>query len=44
MSRYRCSDCGWIYDEAKGDPTRGIAQILNVQIVVIERKHTVGEN
>ncbi len=25
MSRYRCMDCGWIYDEAKGDERRGIA-------------------
>ncbi|MEI8270439.1 MAG: rubredoxin [bacterium] len=25
MSKYRCSDCGWIYDEEKGDPKRGIA-------------------
>lgn len=25
MSRYRCSECGWVYDEAKGDERRGIA-------------------
>ncbi len=24
MSQYRCSDCGWIYDEMKGDIGRGI--------------------
>jgi rubredoxin len=24
MSRYRCSDCGWIYDESKGYPPKGI--------------------
>jgi len=25
MAQYVCLDCGWIYDEAKGDPERGIA-------------------
>jgi len=25
MSKYKCMDCGWIYDEAKGDERRGIA-------------------
>jgi len=25
MSQYICLDCGWIYDEAKGFPERGIA-------------------
>lgn len=24
MSRYRCSDCGWIYDESLGWPAKGI--------------------
>jgi rubredoxin len=24
MSQYVCLDCGWIYDEAVGDPERGI--------------------
>ena len=24
MSQYVCLDCGWIYDEAVGDPARGI--------------------
>lgn len=23
-ARYVCLDCGWIYDEAEGDPGRGI--------------------
>lgn len=23
MSQYVCLECGWIYDEAKGDPARG---------------------
>ena len=25
MKKYRCKVCGWIYDEAKGDPENGIA-------------------
>ena len=25
MKKYRCNVCGWIYDEAKGDPDNGIA-------------------
>ena len=25
MKNYRCKVCGWIYDEAKGDPDNGIA-------------------
>ena len=25
MSQYVCLECGWIYDEAKGLPERGIA-------------------
>ena len=25
MKKYRCKVCGWIYDEAKGDPGNGIA-------------------
>jgi rubredoxin len=25
MAQYVCLDCGWIYDEAVGDPARGIA-------------------
>ena len=25
MSRYVCTVCGYIYDEAKGDPEHGIA-------------------
>ena len=25
MKKYRCKVCGWIYDEAKGDPVNGIA-------------------
>lgn len=25
MKKYRCKVCGWIYDEAKGDPDNGIA-------------------
>lgn len=25
MAKYRCSDCGWIYDEVKGYPEKGIA-------------------
>ena len=25
MKKYRCKVCGWIYDEAKGDPDTGIA-------------------
>ena len=25
MKKYVCTVCGWIYDEAKGDPMRGIA-------------------
>lgn len=24
MAQYVCLDCGWIYDEAVGDPSRGI--------------------
>ena len=24
MKKYRCKVCGWIYDEAKGDPDNGI--------------------
>lgn len=23
MAQYVCLECGWIYDEAKGDPARG---------------------
>lgn len=25
MKKYVCRVCGWIYDEAKGDPDNGIA-------------------
>ena len=25
MKKYRCKVCGWIYDEAKGNPDNGIA-------------------
>lgn len=25
FAQYVCLDCGWIYDEAKGDPDRGYA-------------------
>ena len=25
MKKDRCKVCGWIYDEAKGDPDNGIA-------------------
>lgn len=25
MKKYRCKVCGWVYDEAKGDPDNGIA-------------------
>ena len=25
MKKYRCKVCGWIDDEAKGDPDNGIA-------------------
>ena len=25
LKKYRCKICGWIYDEAKGDPDNGIA-------------------
>lgn len=25
MKKYRCKVCGWIYNEAKGDPDNGIA-------------------
>ncbi len=25
MKKYVCTVCGWIYDEAKGDPDNGIA-------------------
>ena len=25
MKKYRCKVCGWIYDEAKGDPDNGLA-------------------
>jgi rubredoxin len=25
MAQYVCLECGWIYDEAVGDPSRGIA-------------------
>ena len=25
MKKYGCKVCGWIYDEAKGDPDNGIA-------------------
>lgn len=25
MKKYRCKVCGWIYDEAKGEPDNGIA-------------------
>lgn len=25
MKRYMCVICGWIYDEAEGDPDHGIA-------------------
>ena len=24
MKRWECITCGWIYDEAKGDPEEGI--------------------
>jgi rubredoxin len=23
MTRYRCPDCGYVYDEARGDPHEG---------------------
>lgn len=23
MARYECTDCGYVYDEAKGDPREG---------------------
>ncbi len=23
MARYQCTDCGYVYDEAKGDPHEG---------------------
>ena len=25
MKKWMCSNCGWIYDEANGDPASGIA-------------------
>ena len=25
MSRYRCDSCGYVYDEATGDPREGFA-------------------
>jgi len=25
MKKYICDTCGWVYDEAKGDPEHGIA-------------------
>lgn len=25
MKKWMCSNCGWVYDEAKGDPSAGIA-------------------
>ena len=25
MKTWMCTNCGWIYDEAKGDPISGIA-------------------
>lgn len=25
MKKYVCDVCGWVYDEAKGDPDNGIA-------------------
>ncbi len=25
MAQYVCLECGWIYDEEKGDPERGVA-------------------
>ena len=25
MDKYECSTCGYIYDEAKGDPDSGVA-------------------
>lgn len=25
MAKYRCSDCGSVYEEEKGDPNRGVA-------------------
>ena len=25
MKKWMCQNCGWIYDEAKGDPSHGIA-------------------
>jgi rubredoxin len=25
MKKYVCTVCGWVYDEAKGDPDSGIA-------------------
>lgn len=24
MAQYVCLECGWIYDEANGDPSRGV--------------------
>lgn len=26
MKKYVCKACGWVYDEALGDPDNGIAQ------------------
>ena len=26
MEKYVCGVCGWVYDEAAGDPDNGIAQ------------------
>ncbi|TFH04977.1 MAG: rubredoxin [Candidatus Thorarchaeota archaeon] len=25
MAQYECIVCGWVYDEAKGDPDSGVA-------------------
>ena len=25
MKKWMCSNCGWIYDEEKGDPANGLA-------------------
>ena len=31
MKKYRCKVCGWIYDEAKGDPDNGIALLTRFE-------------
>lgn len=32
MKKYVCTVCGWIYDEAKGDPDNGIARGPSLKI------------